>query len=139
MIFRFRVHGVLIPRAAHYIPHGHGPDKEFMASSGVRVGPADKEAPHAAIIGREGRRARHAATLPVVCAVGLRYSCFGPDLIRSPFRVVGATGAGSLFFAITVEGVSPRASTGLASMFWRDARARRRGFAGAMHSPSALR
>jgi tetrahydromethanopterin S-methyltransferase subunit D len=41
MIFWFSVHGVLIPQAAHYIPHGHGPDKEFMASSGIGVGPAN--------------------------------------------------------------------------------------------------
>jgi hypothetical protein len=62
------------------------------------VRPADKEAPHAAIIGREGWRVRHTATLPVcrlfVCVEGLRYSCLGERVIPRPFFLVTAVGTG---------------------------------------------
>src|SRR5215211_2169123 len=94
MIFRFRDRASTKARATHHIPHGAGPDEEFVVSASIGVGLQEEAAPHAAIIEREGWRARHVAPLPerrpVVSAKGLRYSCVGPDLIRSPFRVVGA-------------------------------------------------
>jgi hypothetical protein len=50
---------------------------------------------------------RHGATLaesrPVVSVERLQYSFLSPDLIRFPFRVVGATGAGSLFPCMTID------------------------------------
>jgi hypothetical protein len=46
-------------------------DEEFVVPAGVGVEPADEAAPHAAIIEREGRRARHAVTNPVVSAKAL--------------------------------------------------------------------
>src|SRR5215212_2642077 len=80
--------------AADGVPRRHGPDEELVVPASVRVGSADETTPHPPMVRRVRGCARHAATLPeyrpVVSAEGLRYSCPGPDLIRSPFRVFGA-------------------------------------------------
>src|SRR5215211_2238220 len=108
-----------------------------MVAAGVGVSPADEAAPHAAIIERKSRRARHRAAfrkcLPVVVAKGLRYSCLGPDLIRSPFRVVGATGAGSLFSCMAIDGKLVDGREHADFGFWRSVGARRVSNCGAAH------
>src|SRR5918999_1853673 len=120
--------GTEIP-AADNIPSCHRPYELTMTATGIRMRTADETAPHAPMVRRVRGCACHAATLPGRRTGGagrrLGYTSLGPDLIRSPFRVVavgtGHTG-GILLFLPTLEDVIPGLRTGIASLLRRDAR-----------------